>query len=83
MKVNYERLVELCTQSIHGTNLDSQMSCYWLIQNGLERYLNGETVTNDYVNFLIQVGVLEPENQEEKKIVKPFNFMGNDGPQSN
>lgn len=83
MKVNYERLVQLNRDSLVGTNLDQQMSSYWLIHNGVERYLGGETITNEYVNFLIQVGVLEPENQEEKKIVKPFNFMGNDGPQSN
>jgi len=83
MKVNYERLVQLNKDSLVGTNLDQQMSSYWLIHNGVERYLGGETVTNEYVNFLIQVGVLEPENQEEKKIVKPFNFMGNDGTQGN
>jgi hypothetical protein len=47
------------------------------------RFLNGDTLTNDYIKFLLQLGVLEPENQEEKKIVKPFNFMGNDGPQGN
>lgn len=83
MKVNYERIVELNKESIHGVNLDTQMSSYWLIQNGLERYLGGETISTEYVNFLIDVGVLEPENQEERKIVKPFNFMGNDGPQGN
>ena len=83
MKVNYGKLLELNTQVLIGTNLDQQMSCYWLIQNGLERYLGGDTISNEYVNFLIDVGVLEPENQEEKKIVKPFNFMGNDGPQGN
>ena len=83
MKVNYGKLLELNTQVLIGTNLDQQMSCYWLIQNGLERYLGGETISTEYVNFLIDVGVLEPENQEERKIVKPFNFMGNDGPQGN
>jgi hypothetical protein len=81
MKVNYERLVQLNRDSLVGVNSDQQMSSYWLIHNGVERYLGGETITNDYENFLIQVGVLEPEIQE--KIVKPFNFMGNDGPQSN
>ena len=83
MKVNYNRLVELNRDSLHGTNMDAQMSSYWIVQNGLERYLAGETISNEYVNFLIDIGVLEPENQEEKKIVKPFNFMGNDGPQGN
>jgi len=81
MKVNYERLVELNKESVSQNG--DQLSCYYLIHGGVEKYLNGETITNEYVNFLIQVGVLEPENQEEKKIVKPFNFMGNDGPQSN
>ena len=83
MKVNYNRLVELNRDSLHGTNMDAQMSSYWVVQNGLERYLASETISNEYVNFLIDIGVLEPENQEEKKIVKPFNFMGNDGPQGN
>lgn len=83
MKVNYEKLLELNIQALHGTNLDQQMSCYYLIHSGIERYLGGETVSTEYVNFLIDVGVLEPENQEERKIVKPFNFMGNDGPQGN
>jgi hypothetical protein len=85
MKINYNRLVELNRESLHGVNLDTQMSSYWIIQNGLERYLNGETISNEYVNFLIQIGILEleTENQEEKKIVKPFNFTGNDGPQGN
>jgi len=83
MKVNYNRLVELNRDSLHGTNMDVQMSSYWVVQNGLERYLAGETISNEYVNFLIDIGVLEPENQEEKKIVKPFSFMGNDGPQGN
>lgn len=83
MKVNYNRLKELNTEAIHGVNLDTNMSCYWIIQNGLERYLGGETISNEYVNFLTEIGVLEPENQEEKNIVKPFNFMGNDGPQGN
>ena len=83
MKVNYNRLKELNTEAVYGNNLDANMSCYWIIQNGLERYLGGDTISNEYVNFLIDVGVLEPENQEEKKIVKPFNFMGNDGTQGN
>jgi hypothetical protein len=80
MKVNYERLVELNKEAL---TTDGQMSCFYLIQGGVERHLHGETISVEYVNFLIQVGVLELENQEEKKIVKPFNFMGNDGPEGN
>ena len=83
MKVNYNRLKELNTQAVYGNNLDANMSCYWIIQSGLEKYLNDDHMSNHYVNFLIDIGVLEPENQEDKKIVKPFNFMGNDGPEGN
>ena len=81
MRVNYNRLVELNKEAL--TSGGEQISCFYIIQSGIERYLNGETVSNEYINFLIQIGILEPENQEEKKIVKPFNFMGNDGPEGN
>lgn len=83
MKVNYNRLKELNVEATHGINQDNQLSCYWLIQNGLDKYLCNETISNEYVNFLTHLGVLEPDSQEEKSIVKPFNFMGNDGPQGN
>ncbi len=82
MKVNYNIFEEINRRSLVGTD-GNQLACFYLIQAGLERFLNGDTLTNDYIKFLLQLGVLEPENQEEKKIVKPFNFMGNDGPQGN
>lgn len=83
MKVNYSKILELNIGSLHGPNQNSQLSCFYLIQQGVERYLNGDTINADYIKFLIEVGVLIPEDQEEKKIVKPFNFTGNDGPQGN
>lgn len=86
MKVSYEKLVELNRSSTLETspNHQEQLNCFWLIQAGVEKFLTGEHLSNDYINFLIQMGVLIPEEQEEKKkIVEPFNFVGNDRPESN
>lgn len=81
MKINYEKLKEL---NIDSLNINGdQLSCYYIIQSGIERFLSNEGISDDYKNFLIDVGVLVQEVQEERKeIVKPFNFMG-DGTQSN
>ena len=82
MRINYEKFKELNTEAltIDGNN---QLACFYIIQAGVERYLSGETITEECKNFLIDVGVLTQEAQEERKeIVKPFNFMG-DGTQSN
>jgi len=80
MKVNYNRILELNKEAL--TEQGDQLSCYYLIQVGVENILRGDQIPNQYLEFLTQMGVLE-ESQEEKKIVKPFNFMGNDGPQGN
>jgi len=49
----------------------------------VESFLRGHGISDDYKNFLVDLGVLVQELQEERKeIVKPFNFMG-DGTQSN
>jgi hypothetical protein len=80
MKANYNIIEEINRRSIVGSD---QLDCYYLIQRGIERFLEGETLTNDYIKFLLQLGVLEEETQDEKKkIVEPFNFTGN-GPQGN
>jgi hypothetical protein len=80
MKVNYNIIEEINRRSIVGSD---QLACYYLIQRGIERFLEGETLTNDYIKFLLQLGVLEEEAQDKKKkIVEPFNFTGN-GPQGN
>jgi hypothetical protein len=82
MKVNYNIVEEINRRSLVGTD-GNQLACFYLIQAGLERFLNGDTLSNDYIKFLLQLGVLEEETQDEKKkIVEPFNFTGN-GPQGN
>lgn len=81
MKIDYEKLKELNKEAL--TESGEMLSCYYLIQSGIERYLAGETITEDCKKFLIDVGVLINESEERKNIVEPFNFMGNDRPQGN
>ncbi len=81
MKIDYIKLKELNTQSV--TTSGEYLSCYYLIQQGVERYLNGDTISEVYKKFLMEVGVLINEPEERKNIVEPFNFMGNDRPQGN
>lgn len=81
MKVNYERLLELNKEALTADS--GQMSCFYLIQQGVERYLQPhEELTDQWLAFLVEVGVLEHQ-EEKKKIVEPFNFVGNDRPESN
>ena len=82
MIVNYEKLVELNKEAL--TTDGGQMSCFYLIQHGVEKYLQPhEELSNQWLAFLVEVGVLEYQEEEKKKIVEPFNFMGNDRPEGN
>lgn len=67
------------------TNLNSidQLSCYWLIHSGVEKYLNGETLSQPYIDLLVDVGVLVLEPEERKNIVKPFRMDVDNGSQGN
>ena len=79
MKVNYDRLLELNREAL--TDKGDQLTSFFNIQMGVERYLQDE-LTEQHKNFLIQVGVLEltEEDMAREKIVGPFNFSQN-GPQ--
>ena len=76
MKINYDRLKELNIEAL--TTDGGQMSCFYLIQQGVERYLQPhEELSNQWLNFLVEVGVLEYQEEEKRNIVQPFNFTGN------
>lgn len=81
MKINYEKLKELNNEAL--TMNGEQLQCFYIIQAGVERFLSGETISEDYKNFLIDLGVFVVNPEEKKQIVQPFNFMGNDGTQGN
>lgn len=76
MKINYDRLKELNTEAL--TRDGGQMSCFYLIQHGVERYLQPhDELSTEWLNFLVEVGVLEYQEEEKRNIVQPFNFTGN------
>ena len=74
MKVNYEVLKDLNVDALTANG--DQLSCYWVIQSGVERYLNNETLTEQHKEFLIQLNVLveSEEDISRKNIVGPFKF---------
>jgi hypothetical protein len=77
MRINYNRLLDLNKEAM---GIDREMACYWVIQGGVERIVNGETLVPEQKNLLIEMGVLELTEEEEasKSIVGPFKF-NNDG----
>lgn len=74
MKINYYVLLEINRNST--TNNGDQMSCYWVVQTGLEKILNGETITDVHKQLLIDLHVIEESEEEihRRNIVGPFKF---------
>lgn len=74
MKINYQALKEFNEQAL--TPSGEQMSCYWVIQGGIERLINNEVITDIQKNLLIDLGVIEESEEEihRKNIVGPFKF---------
>jgi len=75
MKVNYIRLEELNRLALVD-NERSQLSSFFVIQMGIEKFLDGEELTQEHKNLLIEVGVLEQTEEDiaRETIVGPFNF---------
>jgi len=87
MKINYERLLELNREALtnfnscpncNGTYTGDQLSAFFHVSMGVERYLQDE-LNETHKKFLLQVGVLEltEEDMAREKIVGPFNFSHN------
>ena len=74
MKINYDILYELNKDALIVDG--GQMSCFWVVQGGVEKILNGETTTDIQKKLLIDLGVLEETEEEiyRKNIVGPFKF---------
>lgn len=74
MKINYHRFTEINKESL--TNTEDQLSSFWIVQNGVEKYLLGEVLSPQYLQLLIDLGVLEQTEEElnRKNIVGPFKF---------
>lgn len=74
MRINYNNLKELNQSSLSPSG--DQMSCYWVIQTGVEKILNGETISEIHKQLLIDLAVIEESEDEifRKNIVGPFKF---------
>ena len=57
MRINYDTLRVFNEESL--TNSGDQMACYWVIQSGVEKMLNGETITDIHKQLLIDLGIIE------------------------
>ena len=73
MKINYDVLRRLNNDSI--TTNGEQMSCYWLVQQGVEKIIYDEHISDIHKQMLIDLGVVEDsEDEQRKNIVGPFKF---------
>ena len=75
MRIDYNRLLELNKNALVDDG-KIQMNAYYVIQITIERFINGEHVTEEAKNLLIELGVLEltEEDIARETIVGPFNF---------
>jgi hypothetical protein len=75
MRIDYNRLLELNKNALVDDG-KVQMNAYYVIQITVERYINGEHVTQEAKNLLIDLGVLiqTEEDIAREQIVGPFNF---------
>jgi hypothetical protein len=54
-----------------------QLSSYWIIQQGIEKLINGDELEDIHKNLLLELGVIENTEEEVTPIVKPHKFNGN------
>lgn len=77
MKINYNRLVELNSEAIKEDG--REMTCYFVVQSGVEKIMNGEELVKEHKKMLLDVGVLELTEEDivRETMVKQFNFSQN------
>lgn len=77
MKINYNRLVELNSEAIKEDG--REMACYFVVQSGIEKIMNGEELVKEHKKMLLDVGVLELTEEDivRETMVKQFNFSQN------
>jgi hypothetical protein len=74
MRIDYNRLVELNSEAIKEDG--REMTCYFVVQSGIEKIVNGEEITKEHKKMLLDVGVLELSEEDiaRETMVKQFNF---------
>ena len=78
MKINYNKLKELNKEALCDDGV-SQLAAYYILQNGVEKFIHGELLTEEHKNLLLELGILELTEREitSQSIVRPFNFKNN------
>lgn len=75
MRIDYNRLVELNKEALIDDD-KVQLVAFYIIQKPVEDFVNGQPITEEAKNLLIELGVLI-QNEEDiarETIVGPFNF---------
>ena len=74
MRINYSRLVELNKEALIDGD-KAQLTSFYIIQKPLEDFVNGQPITEEAKNLLLELGVLiKTEDTVREPIVEPFNF---------
>ena len=75
MRIDYNRLVELNKEALSENGKDT-LSAYYIVQMPVERLVDGQPITEEAKNLLIELGVLVQTEEDiaRETIVGPFNF---------
>jgi len=75
MKINYNRLIELNRGALID-NGNAQLAAFYIIQRPIEKFIDGEEISQEAINLLLDLGVLvrTEEDIARETIVGPFNF---------
>ena len=75
MRIDYNRLVELNKEALIDEG-KVQLVAFYIIQKPVEDFVNGQPITEEAKNLLIELGVLVQTEEDiaRETIVGPFNF---------
>ena len=75
MRLDYEKLKELNLEALNEKG--DQLSCYWVIQASIERYMEDGGVTQKQINLLKELGILIDTEEEKKTDLLNHKFTTN------
>lgn len=75
MRIDYNRLVELNKEALIDEG-KVQLAAFYIIQKPVDDFVNGQPITEEAKNLLIELGVLVQTEEDiaREQIVGPFNF---------
>jgi len=75
MKLNYERFKELNLEAL--SDKGDQLSCFWALQMGVERFVLGDPLTEEHQNLMLELGILEESDEEKRTNLLNHKFTTN------